>query len=78
MKNLFKKQDSTGALIAYLSLAAIAAGTITYLYLKRKSALKRIETQVKEHAGDYLQHKNTKKRRTTDVHDLGKIIGKSI
>ena len=78
MNNPFKKDDSPGALIAYVALGAIAAGAITYLYLKRKAALKYIEQQRKEYAGDYLKRDHHIKRRTTDVHDLGKIVGHSL
>jgi hypothetical protein len=74
MKNPFKKEGNTAALIAYAALGAIVAGAITYLYLKRRSVLKLNEKERKEHAGDYLKHKTLKKKRTTDVHDLGKIV----
>ena len=78
MKNLFKKDHSGSSLIAYAALGAIAAGAITYLYLKRKASLKFIEQQTTAHAGDYLKRGHSKKRRTTDVHDLGKIVGKNL
>lgn len=75
MKNPFKKEDYISALLAYAALGAIATGTITYLYLKKRSALKAVKKEAREHAGDYLKHNNFKKRRTTDVHDLERIVG---
>ena len=77
MKNPFKKEDNNAALIVYAAIGAIAAGAITYLYLRKRSALKLIAEEAKEHAGDYLKPHSLKKKRTTDVHELGKIVGKS-
>ncbi|WCT14898.1 hypothetical protein [Mucilaginibacter jinjuensis] len=75
MKNPFKKEDNNSALIAFVAIGAIAAGAITYLYLKKRSALKAATNEVKEHATDYLKPHHLKKKRTTDLHDLGKIAG---
>jgi hypothetical protein len=78
MKNPFKKEDSNAALVALIAIGAIAAGAITYLYLKRKSIVKRRKDEAKEHAGDYLKPHNRKKKRTTDVHELEQIVGKAL
>ena len=73
MKNPFQKEDNTGALIAYIAIGALAAGAVTYLYLKKRSALKTAAKAGKEHALDYLKPHHVKKKVTTDLHELGKL-----
>jgi len=74
MKNPFKKEDNSSAL-AGIAIGAMVAGAITYLYLKKQAAAKAAAQEIKEHATDYLKPKPLKKKQTTDVHELEKIVG---
>jgi len=75
MKIPFRNENNHVALIAFIAFGAITSGAITYLYFKKRSALKAKVDETKAHATDYLNHTHLKKKRTTDVHDLGKIVG---
>ncbi|TFF35729.1 hypothetical protein [Mucilaginibacter psychrotolerans] len=75
MKNPFKKHDNSKLLVAGLTLGAIFAGAITYLYIKRKTDIDAAAAELKEHAKDYLKRQEKKARKLkTDVSELAGIV----
>lgn len=81
MKNPFEKEDNSNVLIAAALVGAIAAGTITYLYLVKKGAAFRKKMndkaeEGKEKAAEYLKAKTRKlKKQKTDLHELESLAG---
>ncbi|GGH16292.1 hypothetical protein [Mucilaginibacter phyllosphaerae] len=75
MKNPFKKHDNSNKLVAGLTLGAIFAGAIVYLYTKRKADIDAAAAELKEHAQDYLKEKGKQaKKIKSTVSDLADIV----
>lgn len=75
MKNPFKHEDNSFKLVAGLTLGAIFAGAITYLYIKRKADIEDAAKELKDHAQDYLKKKEKQaKKLKSNVSDLADII----
>lgn len=75
MKNPFKKHDNSKLLVAGLTLGAIFAGAITYLYIKRKADVDAAAAELKAHAKDYLKRQEKKARKLkTNVSELAGIV----
>ncbi|WP_345952400.1 YtxH domain-containing protein [Mucilaginibacter sp. PAMB04168] len=80
MKNLFVKENDNSLVIAAVAVGAIAAGAIAYLYATKKGysfrkKLSNVAEGAKDHSTDYLEKKNTKrKRKTTDLHEIEQIV----
>ncbi|MCC8426338.1 hypothetical protein [Mucilaginibacter sp. UR6-11] len=70
MKNPFIKESNNGLWIAVAVTGVIAAGAITWLYIKRTTSARQLHD---EHMSDYLKPKPGKQRKTTDLHHLHTI-----
>jgi uncharacterized protein HemX len=74
MKNPFKKESNSQVLIAAGIAGALAAGAGILYYLRAKRAAE-AEAYRHEHAQDYLDKKQPKKKKhKTDVSELSEII----
>ncbi|CAM3672686.1 hypothetical protein MUGA111182_02460 [Mucilaginibacter galii] len=80
MKNPFEKEDDKSLVIVAVSVGAILAGAIAYLYAKRTgfSLNKKVNEVIEEgseHATDYLTKKVPHlKKKKTDLHEIEEIV----
>jgi len=75
MKNPFKKEERSAALITGLVIGVIATGGLVYVYLKKRAAMKAAAKELKAHAKDYLKAKATKfKKHKSDIEELDHLI----
>lgn len=80
MKNPFDKEDDKSLVIIAVSVGAILAGAIAYLYAKRtgfsfNKKIAEVTEEGKEHATDYLKKKTPHlKKKKTDLHEIEDIV----
>jgi hypothetical protein len=75
MKNPFEKQNNTLAWIAAGAAGIAAAGAGIWYYIKERRKAQLALDYAREHAGDYLEAKQPRKRKQrTDIHNLANIV----
>lgn len=80
MKNPFDKEDDKSLVIVAISVGAILAGAIAYLYAKKtgfsfNKQLAAVTEEGKEHATDYLKKKTPHlRKKKTDLHEIEEIV----